>query len=442
MSRSIRASLFLMVAPFAITFTLAAWVVESKVGPWLDQPLMTDCGGRGFPAWFCALQDSLFTWVALGLGVLVLLSVTALLSIALFRAGIRDLQQNVMEFQKGQRGHLATDVPREVSPLVQLLNRILQSSMSSQAGGTPSHGGRVSASPDAGYRPAGTPPDRRPGASGPPTPPQHRPGPARPREARVTENPPHPMEVSPEPATTPSSGDLEVSLQELNEKLDRALKETPEPVPEPEPEPEPEREREREREKSVPRAPAESRRSAPTDRHSGNTGNRQTDAGSGHGAKKNQAFPARKCRKLIAILGHRYPDVNFELITDVTEDTPWTIREAELTEVFGELLDNAGKWAKSQVNIFLAIKGNMLVFGVADDGPGVDPELTVHLGEENFRVSPEQPPGRGLPAVRRVIDTHGGSLAFDRSRLGGLEAIAALPGSPVPRHTGAPGLYH
>ena len=132
----------------------------------------------------------------------------------------------------------------------------------------------------------------------------------------------------------------------------------------------------------------------------------------------------------------------FELITDVAESDPWTIREAELTEIFGHLLDNAGKWAESQVNIFLAIKGNMLVFGVADDGPGLDSEITQHLGEDGFRVNADEPAGEGLVTVRRTLDAHGGSLAFDRSRLGGLEVIAAIPGSPLPRHVSARGAYN
>jgi signal transduction histidine kinase len=159
-------------------------------------------------------------------------------------------------------------------------------------------------------------------------------------------------------------------------------------------------------------------------------------ASPGAGSNRNRAFPTRKCRKLIAMLGQRYPDVNFDLTTDVAESDPWTIREADLTEVFGQLLDNAGKWADSRVNIFLAIKGNMLVFGVSDDGPGVDPEVTQHMGEEGFRVN------EGVVTVRRVLDTHGGSLSFDRSRLGGLEVIAAIPGSPLGRNFATKDAYH
>ena len=333
MSRSIRSSLFLMVTPFAVTFTLLAWVVDSKFGPWLDRPLLPDCAERGVSPWICSLQDGLLGWLALGGGILVLLSVTALLSLRLFRSHLQNLQKDVMDFQKGHRSHLP-DAPQEIHPLVQQLNRILQSTVKDLARTTSTHDDRTEAQPDP------------PVSSG-----EHRAG---------------------------------------------------------------------------PEAVSRSRPEAPT---------RPT-------RRRNESFPARKCRKLIAILRHRYPDVNFELITDVTEDVPWSIREADLTEVFGELLDNAGKWATSQVHTFLAIKGNMLVFGVADDGPGVDPELTPHLGEEDFRAKPDQAPGRGLPAVRRVIDSHGGSLAFDRSRLGGLEAIAALPGAPVPRHARAPGLHH
>lgn len=237
-----------------------------------------------------------------------------------------------------------------------------------------------------------------------------------------------------------------MSLEELDADLDKALEEEP-PEPRrpiaPRTRPQPGREAP---ERASNKATAKETRQAPP-KTAASSGT-ETSAGSGSGTStststsKNLAFPTRKCRKLIAMLGHRYPDVNFDLITDVAESDPWTIREAELTEVFGQLLDNAGKWAESQVNIFLAIKGNMLVFGVADDGPGVDPEVTQHLGEEGFKGTEGEPAGEGLVTVRRVLDAHGGSLAFDRSRLGGLEAIAAIPGSPLGRSFASKDAYH
>ncbi|MFL1482838.1 ATP-binding protein [Marinobacter sp. LN3S78] len=374
MRRSIRSSLFLLVAPFALTFTLVAWVVSSKIGPWLAQPLIANCGDKGYAEWVCSLQAGLMPWLLLGAGILILLSITAILSLGLFRAHLRELQQDVLEFQKGHRGGLSSDAPWEMASLIQLLDRILQSGADHQTDdGRPMRGSNTLKD--------------------------------KPQPRKQPEPPPHPAPKDAE--------DLEVSLEELDADIEKALNESPGPEPEREPEPQ----------RAKP--PASTETGAPP------------SAG-----KKNLAFPTRKCRKLIAMLGHRYPDVNFELITDVAESDSWTIREAELTEVFGQLLDNAGKWAKSQVNIFLAIKGNMLVFGVADDGPGVDPTLMPHLGEAEFQRSADQSAGDGLVTVRRTLDAHGGSLAFDRSRLGGLEAIVAIPGAPLPRHVSSKGLYH
>lgn len=438
MSRSIRSSLFLMVAPFAVTFTLVAWVVDSKIGPWLDRPLLLNCTERGFAPWICTVQDGLLGWIALGLGILVLLSVTALLSLTLFRGHLRNLQQDVMDFQKGHRSQLP-DVPREMHPLVQLLNRILQSAMRHPSATPASYDERPEPPPSAPPHPVEPPPRPEPVPRPRPRPATETTAePARATRPTTPPEPPQPRrpEPPPEPALQeqPDERELEVSLRELDADLDQALAEAQASRQESATHPEPET--------RVPPKRTNEPRNQPIDKAEPPRDNRdQPDAPAKPVPRKNESFPARKCRKLIAILGHRYPDVNFELITDVTEDVPWSIREAELTEVFGELLDNAGKWAASQVNIFLAIKGNMLVFGVADDGPGVDPELAPHLGEEDFRAKPDQAPGRGLPAVRRVIDSHGGSLAFDRSRLGGLEAIAALPGAPVSRHARQPGVH-
>ena len=431
MRRSIRSSLFLLVAPFALTFTLVAWVVSSKIGPWLTQPLIANCGDKGYSEWICSLQAGLMPWLLLGAGILILLSITAILSLGLFQAHLRELQQDVLEFQKGHRGRLSSDAPWEMASLTQLLDRILQSGAGHRTDdGRPMRGADTlrdhpdHSEPDRKTAPASQPPPSPPPgaeASRPTPRPLHQPGP----QARQ----------QPEPAPRPDDvEDLEVSLEELDADIEKALNEPPGPEPAPEATPEPE-----------PR-PDPRRAEPPAAKPQPGPGNTPPttaeDGGPSSAGKKNLAFPTRKCRKLIAMLGHRYPDVNFELITDVPESDPWTIREAELTEVFGQLLDNAGKWAKSQVNIFLAIKGNMLVFGVADDGPGVDPTLMPHLGEAGLQGSGDQPAGDGLVAVRRTLDAHGGSLAFDRSRLGGLEVIAAIPGSPLPRHVRSKGLYH
>lgn len=445
MSRSIRSSLFLLVAPFALTFTLVAWVISTKIGPWLSQPLVSNCAETGYPAWFCNLQAGLMPWIFLGIGILILLTVTATLSLGLFRAHLKDLQQDVMDFQKGHRNQLAANAPREMSPLVKLLNRILQAG-AEQHTDVPVSRRPVPPAPVRENRSASqerrTPerypeqPTRYPEQSDIPpepiwppatetTPRPTAPEPAPPRPRREPETPP-----APPPASTPEpySADLEVSLEELDADIEKAMNE---PVPEPEPEVKPEP------------APRPAAKASPSPERQNRPAETDGDARPASApGKKNLAFPTRKCRKLIAMFGYRYPDVNFELITDVDESKPWTIREAELTEIFGQLLDNAGRWAESQVNIFLAIKGNMLVFGVADDGPGLDPAITTHLGEEGFQVSADQPAGSGLVTVRQVIDAHGGSLAFDRSRLGGLEAIAAIPGSPLPRHVSSKGAYH
>jgi signal transduction histidine kinase len=414
MRRSIRSSLFLLVAPFALTFTLLAWVVNSKIGPWLAQPLVANCAEKSYSEWFCNLQAGLMPWLLLGAGILILLSVTAILSLRLFRAHLAELQQDILDFQKGLRNTLAADAPGEMIPLIQLLSRILQA-----RAGTPPEAPETNAP-----EPLSSDPDR------PVTPHDY---------VQTDRRAPQPIATAPQPASdstpetvrnkpsTPKAppADLGVTLEELDADIEKALNE----------------------ESAEPRYPLATPFAGPgymatTDSTGKATAGDNHQASPGAGSNRNRAFPTRKCRKLIAMLGQRYPDVNFDLTTDVAESDPWTIREADLTEVFGQLLDNAGKWADSRVNIFLAIKGNMLVFGVSDDGPGVDPEVTQHMGEEGFRVNEGEPAGKGLVTVRRVLDTHGGSLSFDRSRLGGLEVIAAIPGSPLGRNFATKDAYH
>ncbi|SFR56793.1 Histidine kinase-, DNA gyrase B-, and HSP90-like ATPase [Marinobacter daqiaonensis] len=390
MRRSIRSSLLMLVGPFALTFPLAAWVIHSRLGPALDRPLISNCTERGYSATLCAIQADILPWAVLGAGILVLLLATTFLGLVSVRTALRGLQADLLDYQKGHRSSLSQDVPREMEPLVQQLNRILAANH--RAPGMTMNTTLKSS----GEAPAGTVTARQ------------------------------------QPEEAPE--DFDSALFELDAVLGSRETESAVLTPSPEPRYTPPEPPAKEPEKpaapeapQVPETDAEEPAGTPTPAPS----------------RKNIAFPVRKCRKIIAMLEQRHPDVNFELITDVGEDVSWSIREAELTGIFGQLLDNAGKWANSQVNVFLAIKGNMLVFGVADDGPGVPPELTPKLGEAGFRGDGEKSGnGVGLALVRRVMDSHGGSLAFDRSRLGGLEAIIALPGAPVPRHSMEAGLYH
>jgi signal transduction histidine kinase len=106
----------------------------------------------------------------------------------------------------------------------------------------------------------------------------------------------------------------------------------------------------------------------------------------------------------------------------------------DLTDLIGNLLDNAGKWARERVSIRAARAGAerdsdpFLVAEIDDDGPGLDKDARAAAVERGKRLDESRPgSGLGLSIVVELASIYGGSLKLDESPLGGLRAILRLP---------------
>jgi signal transduction histidine kinase len=105
----------------------------------------------------------------------------------------------------------------------------------------------------------------------------------------------------------------------------------------------------------------------------------------------------------------------------------------DLTDLIGNLLDNAGKWARERVSIRAARATErdsdpFLVAEIDDDGPGLDENARAAAVERGKRLDESRPgSGLGLSIVVELASIYGGSLALDESPLGGLRAILRLP---------------
>jgi signal transduction histidine kinase len=94
-------------------------------------------------------------------------------------------------------------------------------------------------------------------------------------------------------------------------------------------------------------------------------------------------------------------------------------------EVLGNLLDNARKWARGQVEVEARVldTGNVLV-AVSDDGPGIPALLHDKALErgEALGSPPDQASGGsglGLAIVSELVAPYGGALVIEQSMLGG-----------------------
>ena len=107
--------------------------------------------------------------------------------------------------------------------------------------------------------------------------------------------------------------------------------------------------------------------------------------------------------------------------------------QQDLEEMVGNLVDNAGKWAEHAVEIRVEpVKERGEAAGLAvtveDDGPGLTADECALATRRGRRLDETKPgSGLGLSIVADLAGVYGGSLALDRSRLGGLRATLLLP---------------
>lgn len=109
---------------------------------------------------------------------------------------------------------------------------------------------------------------------------------------------------------------------------------------------------------------------------------------------------------------------------------PWD-RE-DLLELLGNLLDNACKWAESQVNLTIRAGEEGYSLMVDDDGPGIAEDQRESVIGRGTRLD-EQVAGHGLGLgiVRDIVEAWDGRLSLQDSPLGGLRVRIELPATTL-----------
>ncbi|MBX8539507.1 ATP-binding protein [Pseudomonas cichorii] len=119
---------------------------------------------------------------------------------------------------------------------------------------------------------------------------------------------------------------------------------------------------------------------------------------------------------------------HLDLINDVQSGLhlPWD-RE-DILELLGNLLDNACKWADSEVRLNIEPQGQGFTLLVDDDGPGIPESQRAEVFSRGTRLD-EQITGHGLGLgiVRDIVEAWGGDLQLLTSPQGGLRVRIDLP---------------
>jgi two-component system sensor histidine kinase PhoQ len=139
----------------------------------------------------------------------------------------------------------------------------------------------------------------------------------------------------------------------------------------------------------------------------------QSAAGSGwHIGISVDSIAVRLVRTLTKIYQHQ----NLTIKYHPNKQARFKGDEADLTEMLGNVLDNACKAAKTRVTLTLKQQDNQLWMTIEDDGEGIPEEKQQHIFERGIRADTyAQGHGIGLAIVRDLVDSYHGNLTVGQS---------------------------
>jgi two-component system sensor histidine kinase PhoQ len=134
---------------------------------------------------------------------------------------------------------------------------------------------------------------------------------------------------------------------------------------------------------------------------------------------------------LVKVYGNK--DLLFE--TAIGAGAQFIGDRADITELLGNLLDNACKWCRARVRIEATIDGwavdsrRALHIVIEDDGPGIAETDRAKVLQRGGRADEATPGhGLGLSMVHDTVALYGGTMRIDASGLGGACFELKLPG--------------
>ncbi len=129
-----------------------------------------------------------------------------------------------------------------------------------------------------------------------------------------------------------------------------------------------------------------------------------------------------------------HPAMRFEIGEQFSrEEMVVRADEANLRRALGNLIANAGRFAKSRVVFRVRISHDTVVIDVDDDGPGIPEADRERIFDPFVRLDDSsRGAGLGLALVRRIVTKHGGQVIAQGSPLGGCRIRTTWPCIPSP----------
>jgi two-component system sensor histidine kinase PhoQ len=138
--------------------------------------------------------------------------------------------------------------------------------------------------------------------------------------------------------------------------------------------------------------------------------------------------------RIVRALGKVYSDKNVSVSLEIASELQFRGDEGDLTELLGNVLDNAFKWCRGRVRIGAYADASGLVLKIEDDGPGISQEDSERVLQRGARADQSLPgQGIGLAVSRDIVEAYEGRIVLGRSDLGGAAVTLALPAPGVVR---------
>lgn len=122
--------------------------------------------------------------------------------------------------------------------------------------------------------------------------------------------------------------------------------------------------------------------------------------------------------QLVEELASRFDGVEISAVETVVDGDPGLLRRA-----VSNLLRNAAEHGDGEIKV--TVYPSKVI--VADNGPGIDPAVTGSVFERFHTRPGSQGHGLGLPIVKWIADSHGGTITLENRDGGGAEATLTLP---------------
>lgn len=135
--------------------------------------------------------------------------------------------------------------------------------------------------------------------------------------------------------------------------------------------------------------------------------------------------------RMVRVMQKLNPDARLSLVLP-DEEVIFAGEREDLEELLGNLLENAMKWAKNAVRVSVARgaqdeAAGLFEISIEDDGPGIPEDKAREAIKRGRRLDETKPgTGLGLAIVADLVNEYGGTLALERSGLGGLKATVRL----------------